>query len=80
MSEASTQQRLAQCFQAVFPDIPVSEIAGASADTVSDWDSVAQVTLVSVVEEEFGVMLAEERYGELLSFSAWCEHLETLLR
>jgi acyl carrier protein len=78
MSEASTQQRLAQCFQAVFPNLSASEIAGASTDTVSDWDSVAQVTLISVVEEEFGVMLAEERYGELISFPAWCGHLETL--
>lgn len=77
MSEASTQQ-LIQCFQAVFPNLSASEITGASTDTVADWDSVAQVTLISVVEESFGVMLAEERYGELTSFSAWREHLETL--
>ena len=77
MTEASISQRLQQCFQAVFPSLTEREIAAASSETVSDWDSVAQVTLISVVEEEFAVVVPEEKYGEMLSFGAWRAYLET---
>ena len=77
MTEASISQRLNQCFQAIFPNLTEPEIAAASSETVSDWDSVAQVTLISVVEEEFGVVVPEEKYGEMLSFQAWRAYLET---
>jgi acyl carrier protein len=80
MNEASISQRLQQCFQAVFPNLKQPEIATASSETLSDWDSVAQVTLISVVEEEFAVVLPEEKYGEMLSFAAWLAYLETLRR
>jgi acyl carrier protein len=76
MSDASIRQRLQQCFQAVFPDLKQTE--NASTETVSKWDSVAQVTLASVVEEEFGVVIPDEKYAELLSFEAWAAYLETL--
>ena len=78
MSEASTHQLLVQCFQAVFPNLKEPNIVTASSETVSDWDSVAQVTLISVVEEEFGVILPEEQYAELMSFAAWSAYLEKL--
>jgi len=76
MNEASIRRRLQQCFQAVFPRLKQADIATASSETVSDWDSVAQVTLISVVEEEFAVVLPEEEYGEMLSFEAWYTYLE----
>jgi len=80
MNEPSISQRLQQCFQAVFPNLKQPELATASSETLSDWDSVAQVTLISVVEEEFAVVLPEEKYGEMLSFEAWQAYLETLRR
>ena len=78
MNEAPISQRLQQCFQAVFPNLTQLDMASASTASVPDWDSVAQVTLISVVEEEFAVVLPEETYGELLSFKAWSGYLETL--
>jgi acyl carrier protein len=78
MSEPSLDQRLGQCFQAVFPTLKTADLAAASTETLPDWDSVAQVTLISVVEEEFAVIIPEERYGELISFGAWSACLETL--
>ncbi len=77
MSEVSTRHRLQQCFQAVFPNLREPDLAMASTETLSDWDSIAQVTLISVVEEEFAVVIPEETYGELLAFPAWLSYLET---
>jgi acyl carrier protein len=77
MNEASISQRLQQCFQAIFPNLKQADIASASPETVPDWDSVAQVTLISIIQEEFAVVLPEEKYGEMLSFEAWCTYLQT---
>lgn len=79
MSKASISQRLQQCFQAVFPNLKLADIVTASSETVAEWDSVAQVTLISVVEEEFAILLPQEEYGEMLSFEALCTYLQTLL-
>ena len=76
MNDASVRQRLLECFRAVFPADGDEELAASSADTNSSWDSVTQVTLMSIVEEEFGIRLPEERYGELTSFASLLAFLE----
>jgi acyl carrier protein len=62
--------RLTRCFQAVFPKLPIDQIPTASADRLSDWDSVATVNLLNVVAEEFAVDVDWENVGELTSFQA----------
>ena len=47
--------RLAQCF---------------AADTVAAWDSVANMTLLAVVEEEFGLSVFADDLERLDSFDA----------
>jgi len=49
------EKRLVSCFSAVLPELTTEEISQASAATAASWDSVATVTLVAVVEEEFGI-------------------------
>ena len=51
------QARLKGCFQLVFPDLTEPEIPGASEASVAGWDSLAAITLVNVIEDEFGVAL-----------------------
>jgi acyl carrier protein len=68
------EQRLAACFASVLPDLGPEEIRGASASTVASWDSVATVTLLAVVEEEFGISISDEdparfdSYKNILSY------------
>lgn len=68
MSDIET--RLQTCFSAVFPALPAAAIPGATQDSVSEWDSVATVTLLTVIEEEFGVTLNFEELEKLTSFQA----------
>jgi acyl carrier protein len=63
-----TRKRLAGCFQLVFPDIQESEIPSASQATVAAWDSVAAITLVNVIEDEFGIELNPDDLADLDSF------------
>ena len=62
------EQRLINCFEAVFPDLNARDIPKASDKNVSAWDSVATITLASVVEEEFGLHLTPEQIENFTSF------------
>lgn len=39
-----------------------------SVDTVPDWDSIRQINLVLALEDEFGLLLPEDRVVDLLSY------------
>ena len=67
--------RLVKCFAAVFPDLPESEIPAATPERVAAWDSVANVTLLAVVEEEFGVTIDVDDLEHLTSFEALLDYL-----
>jgi acyl carrier protein len=70
------QTRLTDCFAATFADLPAAEIPRASVETVGDWDSMATITLLSVVEEEFGVRVPPEDILRFTSFTGILNYLE----
>lgn len=72
------QGRLSRCFAAVFSGLPESQIAIASVDTVKEWDSVAAATLITTIEEEFGVEFDMDAVGNLTSYKAIAEELEAI--
>ena len=67
--------RLMKCFAAVFPDLPAAEMAAATPESVPAWDSVANVTLLAVVEEEFGITVDVDDLETLTSFDALLDYL-----
>ena len=73
---ADTRQRLEACFQVVFPNLPQEKISGASPDTVAEWDSVAGLTLMNVVEEEFALQIDLDDLAGLDSFEKYRAYLE----
>ena len=73
---SDTQDRLVNCFKTVFPNLTAEETVRASTASVATWDSLATVTLVSVIEEEFGIVILPEEYEYIVSFSLVSECLE----
>lgn len=71
------KDRLASCFLNVFPNIRQDEIPRASTASLAAWDSVAQVTLLSSVAEEFGLDFDVEHFEELVSYALILDYLET---
>ena len=69
------RQRLIGCFHIVFPDVPESEIPSASQATLATWDSVATITMVNVVEDEFQIQLDLDQLADLDSFDRILEYL-----
>lgn len=65
---SNVEERLKECFSTVFPNLSSDEILRSSAVSVATWDSLATVTLVSIIEEEFGVTIAPEEYEYIASF------------
>jgi acyl carrier protein len=74
------QRRLANCFWAVFPELSSEEIIQASSTTVEGWNSVAVVTLLSVIEEEFGISITEDDVAQFDSFERILNYLQETAR
>jgi acyl carrier protein len=63
-------EQLARCFSVAFPQMDASRYAAASAENTKEWDSVAQVTLLSLIGEEFGIDINFEEFEGATSFEA----------
>ncbi|MGD1095852.1 MAG: acyl carrier protein [Bryobacteraceae bacterium] len=61
-------ERLVSCFQTVFTNLNPGDIPAARHDNVAAWDSVAHVTLLSLVAEEFGMEIGFEEFESATSF------------
>lgn len=70
--------RLVKCFQLVFPNLSQGEIPTAAAGNISEWDSLAQVNLLSVICEEFGVDTDLMELEGATSFSSLLDRLREL--
>lgn len=65
---SAIEDRLLGVFQAAFQDATDDALRAADATTFEDWDSLATVTVISLVQEEFDVDIAPDEAVELLSF------------
>ena len=64
------EDRLIRCFSAVFPDLTAEQIRTSSSEFLSAWDSLTAVTLVAVLEQEFGVQVNPTDLPDVVSFEA----------
>ena len=53
--EQEIYERLNEVFREVFDDDDITVSAQTTADDIEDWDSLMHITLISAVENEFGV-------------------------
>jgi acyl carrier protein len=74
------EKRLVKCFQAVFPDMPEAQTLAATQELVEAWDSLATVTLFTVIDDEFRVELDVERLAEMTSYRSFYECLTAALQ
>lgn len=65
-----TTDRLQDIFRAVL-ELPANvDVTRLDRETAGSWDSLAHVTLVAAIENEFGISLALSESLELDSFAA----------
>lgn len=66
----SFDQRLMNCFASAFPDLNEEQIRNASVESVAEWNSLTAVTLVALLQEEFGLQISLADLPGFVSFSA----------
>jgi acyl carrier protein len=71
-----TREKLGRCFKLAFPKLDPSQYATASAQNLSEWDSIAQVTLLTLIGEEFGREMDFEEFEGATSFEALARALQ----
>jgi acyl carrier protein len=71
-----TTARLRTCFSHVFPNLTDEEVLNARVEGIPEWDSLATVTLVFLVEEEFGVSLDLDDFEDVMSFQKLLKHIQ----
>jgi acyl carrier protein len=69
------KSRLVNCFATVFPELTPPEIPAVSMGSLASWDSVAGVTLLSVIEEEFSLSIPPDDVAGLVSFELILDYL-----
>jgi acyl carrier protein len=79
-SAGDPRQRLTNCFQTVFPDLPPEQIPTASTATVAAWDSIAAITMMNVLEDEFGFQMDLDDLADLDSFDKIYSYLQKRLQ
>jgi acyl carrier protein len=67
--------RLTRCFTSTFPTATLDEIRTAKFDAIPGWDSLRGVTLLAVLDEEFGVGIDLPELLELETFDEVKRHL-----
>jgi len=66
--EPKTDEKLREIFIVVFDLPPDADLAGLTAETHDDWDSLATLSLVAAVESELGLVLEPEHRERFTSF------------
>ena len=51
-------------------EIPVEEVENATMETVDKWDSIGQMSLVAMIEDEFGIEMEPDEVMQFTSFEA----------
>jgi acyl carrier protein len=75
----NVEQKLKTIFETTFPDIAPDAITLATQDNTQTWDSVAAITLMNLIEEEFQIQMDFEDLGDLTSFQKIKEYVGTRL-
>jgi acyl carrier protein len=61
-------ERLSAIFRAAFPELRDRAVHLATRDSLANWDSIAALTLSSLIEEEFGRLFDLEEAAQWASY------------
>jgi acyl carrier protein len=73
---AELESRLVPCFAAAFGSLSPEAIPRATVATLPEWDSLASMTLVALIEEEFQLRIPVSELARLSSFAEVLAYLQ----
>jgi acyl carrier protein len=63
-------ERLVGCFKRVFKNLKPADIPAATHESIGAWDSMAHITLLNLIREEFNVDIDFDEFDSATSFAA----------
>ena len=57
-------------------ELPAEEVENATMENVEKWDSIGQMSLIAIIEDEFGIELEQEEVMRFTSFAAGVDILK----
>ncbi len=72
---AELESRLVNCFATAFPELDPQEIPSVAMGSLASWDSLVGITLLSLIEEEFGLSISPDDVADLVSFELILDYL-----
>jgi acyl carrier protein len=76
-AETNPTARLGACFSKVFPNLTEAERFAASAEGLPQWDSLATLNLIALIEEEFEVSIDPDDFEEPPSFQSFLQQIQS---
>jgi|HubBroStandDraft_6_1064221.scaffolds.fasta_scaffold2135489_2 acyl carrier protein len=73
---AELESRLINCFATAFPELAPRQIPSVSMSSLASWDSLAGITLISLIEEEFSISISPDDVPGLVSFELILDYLQ----
>lgn len=75
IERSEVNEKLKRCFRAVFPNLPEKRIEEADSTNTEGWDSLSAVMLLSVVQQEYGVVFDVSDVNTLSSYKKIYEEI-----
>jgi acyl carrier protein len=69
-------EKLIECFSSVFLEVDEDQLPRLSIYTYPEWDSIANIQLTHVIEEQFDVVIKTEDIENLTSFNLILEYID----
>ncbi len=79
MSREQIFEKLTDVFRDVFDDETLIIYDATNAEDIEDWDSLSHITLVSTVEDEFGIRFDMKAVTGLKNVGEMADLIEKLL-
>ena len=73
-----TKQQLNECFSLVFPILEKQEIQSASVINVEDWDSLASVNIIAIIEAQFKIEIQPDELENLTSYQEILNYIQEI--
>ena len=76
--DSESKLKLKSIFQSVFQLDSIENVEYLTKDNYIEWDSLAQLTLVSSIQEEFSTKIKAQDFIKFSSYESVCSILEEM--
>ena len=70
--------KLTECFSLIFPKLSQPELQYASVTNIEEWDSLASVNIIAIIEEQFEIEIQPDDLETLTSYQQILRYIQEI--